>query len=240
MFRYLFILIAAMSFVANALAQDILITNNGDEIEVKVVEVNFNTIKYNKYSNLQGPIYTMYTTEIFMIKYENGDKDIYKEGINQTTQSTNIQDHSGSNGIHGPYSHTPTPISNDEKKMAAYAELGGACLVTSANFEMMFVQSSKFNFGARSGLGIGVVAGDLSLALPVHATFLVGNGNHFYEGGIGFTVLAGANLQLHTNHGYRYQPKGKSFFIRGNLNFLYDTGWGSLIFMPGGSYGRRF
>jgi hypothetical protein len=68
-------------------AQDILITNKGEEILVKVIEVSHDNIKYKKYSNLEGPIYIVLKSELFMIKYQNGEKDVF-EGIEN--QSHNI------------------------------------------------------------------------------------------------------------------------------------------------------
>jgi hypothetical protein len=44
-----------------------------------VQEIGTDNVKYKKYDNLSGPIYTLMKSEIFMIKYENGDKDIFKE-----------------------------------------------------------------------------------------------------------------------------------------------------------------
>jgi len=59
--------------------QDVIIFKNGDEIKVKVIEVLPDFIKYNKWDNLEGPIYTSYKSEVFMIKYQNGTKDIFND-----------------------------------------------------------------------------------------------------------------------------------------------------------------
>lgn len=55
--------------------QDIIVLKNGGDIEAKVLEIRDNDIKYKKYSNLSGPTYTLAKNEIFIIKYESGDKD---------------------------------------------------------------------------------------------------------------------------------------------------------------------
>ena len=59
------------------LAQDILILKSGDEIQAKVNEVGTKEIKYKKFSNLTGPVYTILKSEVFMIKYQNGSKDVF-------------------------------------------------------------------------------------------------------------------------------------------------------------------
>ena len=57
-------------------AQDIIVLNNEtvDELEVKVTEVSDTEVKYKKWSYQDGPTFTMPTDKIFVIKYQNGDK----------------------------------------------------------------------------------------------------------------------------------------------------------------------
>jgi hypothetical protein len=63
--------------MATVFAQDVITLKNGDEIKAKVQEVGLSDVKYKKYDNLTGPLYTLLKSEIFMIKYENGDKDVF-------------------------------------------------------------------------------------------------------------------------------------------------------------------
>ena len=57
-------------------AQDIILKKNADEIQAKVLKVTETEIEYKKWENLDGPIYTIPANEIFIIKYQNGSKDI--------------------------------------------------------------------------------------------------------------------------------------------------------------------
>lgn len=57
-------------------AQDLIIKTNGDEIKAKVQEITLNEVKFRKFENLDGPLYTVQKYEIFMIKYANGEKEI--------------------------------------------------------------------------------------------------------------------------------------------------------------------
>lgn len=59
------------------IGQDVIVKKNGDEIKAKVEEVLAAEIKYRKFENLTGPVYSMPKSEIFMIKYENGSKDVF-------------------------------------------------------------------------------------------------------------------------------------------------------------------
>ena len=55
---------------------DNIILRNGDEISAKVLEVTIDVIKYRKCDNPDGPIYSILKSDVFMIKYANGTKDI--------------------------------------------------------------------------------------------------------------------------------------------------------------------
>jgi len=65
-----------MLFGFNAMAQDVIILKNGDEIKSLVQEVSADYVKYKKFDNQTGPIYNIATSEIFMIIYANGSKDV--------------------------------------------------------------------------------------------------------------------------------------------------------------------
>lgn len=58
-------------------AQDVIIKRNGDEIQAKVLTVSASQVDYKKWSNQEGPTYILPRADIFMIKYANGDKDVF-------------------------------------------------------------------------------------------------------------------------------------------------------------------
>lgn len=74
--KNLFIALLVM-FSIQVFSQDFIILKNGDEIEAKVLEIHDNRIDYKKYSNPSGPTYHLNKSEIFMVKYASGDKDIF-------------------------------------------------------------------------------------------------------------------------------------------------------------------
>ncbi len=57
-------------------AQDVIVFKNGDEVQAKVKEVTPSEIKYIRFDNQNGPVYTIGRQDVFMIKYENGTKDV--------------------------------------------------------------------------------------------------------------------------------------------------------------------
>ena len=76
-------------------AQDVLIMNNGTEMKVKVQELTVNEVKFKKWENIDGPLYTLLKNDIFMIKYENGTKDTFvKTTLTKENISYNSDDES--------------------------------------------------------------------------------------------------------------------------------------------------
>ena len=61
-------------YVTNA--QDVIVLRNAEEIQAKVTVVAQNQVTYKRWSNLEGPTYTIDKSQIFYIKYQNGDKDV--------------------------------------------------------------------------------------------------------------------------------------------------------------------
>jgi hypothetical protein len=75
--KKILLLLTISIYCINTNAQDYIITLNGDEIKSKVIEVNISDIKYKKFENANGPIYSILKSEILFIKYENGTKEKY-------------------------------------------------------------------------------------------------------------------------------------------------------------------
>jgi TM2 domain-containing membrane protein YozV len=57
---------------------DILVLKNGEELEVKVLEVGVNFIKYKKCGSEEGPIFTINMEDALMVKYHDGTKTVFK------------------------------------------------------------------------------------------------------------------------------------------------------------------
>ena len=65
---------------------DILVFKNGDEIASKIMLISENEVVYKKFDFLDGPSFSVNKATIFMIKYSNGQKDIFSNEVN--TQKT--------------------------------------------------------------------------------------------------------------------------------------------------------
>ena len=73
-------------FAMGAFAQDVLEKQDGSTLLVRVVEITSNEVKYKKYSNVDGPSYTLPLNEIRSLTYENGEKETFVS-INKHTQA---------------------------------------------------------------------------------------------------------------------------------------------------------
>lgn len=56
-------------------AQDVVVKKDGSTILAKVLEVNQDNIKYKKFSNQNGPTYTINLSDVMSVNYENGEKE---------------------------------------------------------------------------------------------------------------------------------------------------------------------
>ena len=72
-----FFCLATLFIINDAQAQDIIIKKNGDEIRSKVLKIGTADIQYKSYDNQDGPVHSLGKAEVFMIKYENGTKDVF-------------------------------------------------------------------------------------------------------------------------------------------------------------------
>lgn len=62
---------------SDILAQDVMYKMDGEQIEVKVLEVSPTEIKYKLTSNVDGPTYVLPKKEIYMLEYANGSKEVF-------------------------------------------------------------------------------------------------------------------------------------------------------------------
>lgn len=76
--------------VVSVLAQDTIVFRNGDELKVRVIEVNVDDVKYKLWTNQDGPTYTKLHSDIFMIKYSGG---VGKEIFNNNNEVEAVLDY---------------------------------------------------------------------------------------------------------------------------------------------------
>lgn len=138
------LLVTVFVFLATVLhsyGQDVIVQKNGDEIKAKVEQVLDTEIKYRKFDNPGGPVYSIKKAEVFMIKYENGSKDVF------TSQTS-------------PVITQPTQPS---KPKISYNDIKPAKTGTAINYAliapiMILGSLSAFSDDEDSNIGFGVCA----------------------------------------------------------------------------------
>jgi hypothetical protein len=73
------IAVSFVSILSVCNAQDIITKKSGEDIKAKILEVNQTEVKYKRFDNSNGPTFTILKSELLMVRYENGTKDIFKE-----------------------------------------------------------------------------------------------------------------------------------------------------------------
>ena len=86
--KFLLLALFAIASTLMSMAQDVIITKDGQEIKAKVSEVLTTQIKYKKYESPDGPLYTVNKADLLLIRYENGSIEVMNPEENNTQQST--------------------------------------------------------------------------------------------------------------------------------------------------------
>jgi hypothetical protein len=164
------LLLAGATFTLQA--QDVIIKENGEEIQAKVIEVGTNEIKYKKFGNESGPTYTISKSELFLIKYANGTKEVIEKPTAPVTAPAPVQQ-----------SYTaPAPVSQPVQTTSFSSSSSGDDYKTSA-----------------FGLDLGI--GSRSMEDVDWGTFMdLGiRWQHNYSPYVGWDIL---NLKIHGNTEY--------------------------------------
>ncbi len=77
------LLLIGMMSASVCQAQDVLTKRNGDEVLVKVQEISPDAVKYKRFDNPDGPLISIAKHEVFMIRYENGTKEVFNQTLPQ-------------------------------------------------------------------------------------------------------------------------------------------------------------
>ncbi len=75
-----------VAFGYTAQAQDLILKKDATEIEAKVMRITDSEIEYKRWSNPDGPTYTLPVDEVFTIQYQNGEKEVISSFNEQPTR----------------------------------------------------------------------------------------------------------------------------------------------------------
>jgi hypothetical protein len=76
--KYILLIVLTFNFVS-CFSQDTLVKVSGDEINVKIQKISAHEITYKKWSFLDGPDYSISTSSVYKIIFENGIIEMFNE-----------------------------------------------------------------------------------------------------------------------------------------------------------------
>ena len=79
MVKRLLILATFALSVASVFAQDVILKKDGSEINAKVLEITEQQVKYKDFDFQDGPTRNLNTSDVFMITYENGKREVFNK-----------------------------------------------------------------------------------------------------------------------------------------------------------------
>lgn len=83
--------IMLFTFAFSSFSQDILYKADGTKEQVKITLLTDKEIQYKKFSNLDGPVFTIPKRDVMMITYENGDFEMMKNSTdNKKADKTDL------------------------------------------------------------------------------------------------------------------------------------------------------
>ncbi|WP_155975785.1 hypothetical protein [Daejeonella oryzae] len=126
------------------------------------------------------------------------------------------------------------PSGDGSRAQNVFVEVGGQGLLFTANYDSRF-GNRRDGLGGRVGIGYISADGDNATTIPVSLNYLLGKGKHFFEIGLGATVLAtggdedsflfddnNSNVIGTMSFSYRLQPVDGGFSFRAGLTPIFN------------------
>ena len=131
------ILFALIVFIPVVKSQDLITKKTGEDISSKVVEINLNEVKYKKWDNQDGPLISISKSDILMIRYQNGTKDLFNnENVSSSIKEVFKFNKGEKSKVIDTYSHSAL-ISP------------GSLILGTANLRYEKITKSNLSYGAR-------------------------------------------------------------------------------------------
>lgn len=191
-------------------AQDLITKTDGTDIKAIVEEVGSKEVKYKEYSNPEGPVYSLPKSDVLMIIYENGKKEIIGQMQNTIPDGVMTLDRrSGKLAING--------MAIDKKSTHLYlspeaeSQYKTGDTISSIGDAMI---SSGIGFAGGYLIGTLIGKGDIKRGLPVYGVCagiaILGIPLHF----MGVSKIKKAINDYNTSHGFAQTSPELSFGVQ--------------------------
>lgn len=175
---------------------DTILLNLGEKIHAKDIEVLDDHILFKKFNDIDGPTYNISKNEVFMIKYQNGNKYFINTNDEKTSEYTRKGTHIGVSLI---------PGFNDEFESydSNFYFFG---YVPTFNSGINFTYYFNNTIGFKSGIISERFGGHLSIGVPLKVVLTTGQKIGVYsELGFGPYLFLG---NVFTNNNFRLNSEG--------------------------------
>ncbi len=75
--KHIYLLLVLFS-ISNSFGQDIILMNDSELIRAKITKITNDIVQYNRFDNLDGPLYELPTSLITKIDFENGTEQYFQ------------------------------------------------------------------------------------------------------------------------------------------------------------------
>lgn len=174
-----------------AFAQDLITKKDGTDIEAKILEVSNTELKYKKLDNMDGPVFTIPTSEVLIVRYSNGTNQVFQSAPTLSASKKRSGYYATDISLIEPgmkYKQLKRNYNKDD-----YYELINPKYSTGrAWFNLFFPGVAQLSMGE----GPGYFIGGLLLSLTSAITLSVASDNGSSSSSLGYLALGSATAML--------------------------------------------
>lgn len=221
--RHCMLIIFAVFCVSALSAQDRIILKNGNTLEARVMEIQSAEIKYKRFDNLNGPLYSLPKPDVFLIMYENGTKEIICELAAAPAAKSVQPSPQGVKSEKRVVAPAPQQRKSTNPQWTPYMRkniaIGGIALPLSADglglgffagYERLWPLSEKFGITAHSSLSYN--------KLELYGYDYFYGYSYIFKGGeFNSRIMAGPTFRLGASSSVAFYSTG---FLGANVNFF--------------------
>lgn len=174
--KYLLILVCFL-LVQAVFAQDVIVKVSGEELKAKVLEITLAEVIYTAPDSVAGKHYNMPKSEVFMVRYANGTKEVFQENLLALHDTTSTiydpeqlyllgQQHARVyNKRNGA---TQLKVEDNSVVSLAYQQ--------DPNYINGYEEGARKRKARKAAIGLGMIGGCLAFLLIVSSTLTLGPG----------------------------------------------------------------
>jgi hypothetical protein len=227
---WIFTVVFLVVGICSVAAQDMIVLEDGNLIEAKVVEISPTEIRYKRFDHLDGPTIAIPVDNVLSIRYENGTYEVFNAGA--TPQQESIQQEGTQQEINQAEEPKSTALDPNKFIFGINANAGGAIGYalgsTGAGINLEFGKG-RFN----TEINLMIPNGGFGALITFNGFWPSQLGGAYLGGGIGFSTYRA----LDKYWGDYYTAR--SFTVGLNLGYKFLTKTG-LYFRTGGFFGYDF